>query len=86
MKGPSCDTIGIEREKSLFLKAFDSRFAHFFGHKMNCIPHSTPKSAIKFQENRVHSPPIFGRVKFREKPLFSHKKLLVLSENKGVFL
>ena len=23
MKGPSCDTIGIEREKSLFLKAFE---------------------------------------------------------------
>jgi hypothetical protein len=64
----------------------NSRFAYFLGHKMNCIPHLTPKSAIKFQENRVYSPPIFGRVKSREKPLFLHKKLLVLSENKGVFL
>ncbi len=44
---------------------------------MNCIPHLMPKSAVKFQENRVHAPPILGMVKPREGPLFLHKKLLV---------
>src|SRR2546421_3103828 len=64
----------------------DSWFAHFLGHKMNCIPHLIPKNGVKLQENRVHPPPIFGGVKSREEPLFSHKKLLELSENKDIFL
>src|SRR2546421_465161 len=63
-----------------------SWFAHFLGHKMNCIPHLIPKNGVKLQENRVHPPPIFGGVKSREESLFSHKKLLELSENKGIFL
>src|SRR5260370_34870067 len=70
----------------IFQEASYSWFAHFLGHKMNCIPHFLASSGVKLQENRVHSPLIFGRVKSREEPQFSQKKLLVLSENKGIFL
>src|SRR2546421_7547202 len=88
----------VERESQLYklrrahhfpssdFQIYHSWFAHFLGHKMNCIPHLIPKNGVKLQENRVHPPPIFGGVKSREEPLFSHKKLLELSENKGIFL
>ncbi len=43
---------------------------------MNYIPHLLPKSAIKFQGNRVYFSAILGRVKPREELLFLRKKLL----------
>jgi hypothetical protein len=45
-----------------------------------------PKSAVKIESNRDHSPPTFGSVKSGEEPLFSQKMLLALSENKDIFL